>query len=174
MKSIYLTLVMSLTAFFDTKPLNEFEVLGHDFTVTQFASDYYYTLSWANFFDDYCSCSETINITAAKNSFQSGNNWYTIPNVSFPSSYNRNIGPAKSELLYITVYYTGESPGFPFFCATPVSCSTFVDLFGTLTGHTATIFPPENVSASDDEFDTSITISVINSYQKPLQFSSSS
>jgi type IX secretion system substrate protein/fibronectin type III domain protein len=158
MKSTYLTLMFSFASLFDSELPEKSENLGHFFQATENESDYYYTTSWQEFFVDYCYCNTSIIVVAAKNSFQSGLNWWTEINASAPDSKNIYVGPGKTEVMYITVYYNGEEPIIFPFCNFPQSCATEVDLCCTVTGSTAPIYPPENVIATDGEFDTSVSI----------------
>jgi len=125
-------------------------------SVTQNESDYYYVFSWTGLNDDYCSCSQTTNIAAAMNSFESGSNWFYITGVGASSSSNRYVGPSRSQTLYVTIYYVGESPFIS--CLTPQACSTSLNALGAITGITAPIFAPSNVSATDEVYDNQIVI----------------
>jgi hypothetical protein len=76
-------------------------------STSNYVSDYYYVFNY-NSLPSAC-CSESITITAAKNSFQSGNNWWSFSTGgAYTGTYTRNIGPSVSELLYVTVYYDGK------------------------------------------------------------------
>ncbi|HZV44039.1 MAG TPA: fibronectin type III domain-containing protein, partial [Saprospiraceae bacterium] len=114
-------------------------------------SDYYYTFTYTSL--PSACCSESITIKAAKNSFQSGNNWWEI-GVSYTGTFNRNIGPSMSELLYCTVYWSGKDNVICLFN----DCSTNTNAPGTLTGSTAALFSPTGVTASDGTYDTQITL----------------
>ena len=159
MKSFYLTLLMSLGSFLYDRPSEMPELLGHNFTVDQFDSDYSYTLSWNELNGEYCDCWTNVNIVAAKFSMHSGNNWYSINGAANPAgSYERVTGPNVIEDLYITVYYNGENWGAPFFCATPTGCSLTVNLNGPIGGITDPIYAPQNVTATDDVYDSKVDI----------------
>ena len=126
-------------------------------SVTQNASDYYYTVTWNGIPTDVCSCSQTVTLKGAKNSFGSGDNWWEINtgNAS-DGTYNRNIGPNMTEIIYETTYYTGEKPFIS--CLTPQSCSESTNLSNAIGGITSPIYAPSGVNASDGTWDTQIQI----------------
>ncbi|HEX5111829.1 MAG TPA: fibronectin type III domain-containing protein, partial [Saprospiraceae bacterium] len=127
-------------------------------SVTQFQSDYYYTFSWSGVPTDVCDCSQTMIIRAAKDNFQSGNNWWEYNTGNNGSgSFNRNIGPAMTEILYTTIYYTGEKK-FAGLCLTPSACSESSNANGAIGGYTSSIYAPSGVAASDGTWDTQIQI----------------
>jgi hypothetical protein len=114
-------------------------------------SDYYYVFTYSNL-PSSC-CNESIIIKAAKNSFQSGDNWWEI-GAGYNGTFNRNIGPSKSELLYVTVYWSGKDN---IICAVN-NCSANTNAGNSLTGSTAAIFAPTSVTASDGTYDTQIAL----------------
>ena len=154
MKPTTLTLLLSFFSNFFAAPEEKLPVLGHDFTVTQFVSDYRYTLSWDNLFEEYCLCSQVRTIKAAKNGFQNPALWFMLDDVGITGSSIRNVGPNTTQTLYITVYYSGNG-GF----ACLFDWSTFVDLNIPISGITSSIYAPGNVMATDgDEYDDRVII----------------
>ena len=133
-------------------------MLGHDFVVTQYESDYYITYSYSNLFSNYCDQSNNVYIEGRAGAFRTGSlQWNHIsPDAATSGSKTVGLGPNRSQQSYITVYYTGRN----LVALGPVTtgCSREVDLNGPITGITSYIFPPSGVSADDGVEDDRITI----------------
>ena len=121
-------------------------------SATNGTSDYYYVCSWANI-PAQC-CDEAILVRASKNSFNSGTIWWEV-GASYNGSYTRNIGPNMSELLYVTVFWSGYDDVI----CTVYNCSTNANAVNSFYGSTSPIYAPSSVTASDGTYDTQVTLS---------------
>ncbi|MCP9237685.1 T9SS type A sorting domain-containing protein [Lewinella sp. JB7] len=125
----------------------------------QYESDYYILYSYYNLETNYCNNIDRIQLKAHRDDFRNGSNnllWeYISPDADKTGSHKRLVGPGKRQKAYITVFYRGKFPGNP----AGAVCEIAVEFDGgPITGYTAEIFDPENVSASDGTDDTDITI----------------
>ncbi|MCG8701514.1 MAG: fibronectin type III domain-containing protein, partial [Bacteroidales bacterium] len=137
---------------------------GHNFSVTSQSSDYKIVVTYSELHNEPCNCSNTRSITAAKENWQSGDNWWSVSGVAREGTYDRIVGPSTRETYYITAYYNGKEKRdgcamcADFGVCKPKNCSKHVDTYNAITGSTRSIRPPKNVSASDETYDNKIVI----------------
>ncbi|HSF90143.1 MAG TPA: T9SS type A sorting domain-containing protein [Saprospiraceae bacterium] len=163
MKTLAITLFLSLFSWFFPEEAFPPAVVGHDYSWNNEGSDYYINFSYSNLDTDRCDCSETRSAVFCLNSFQSGEEEFEVTDLDVSGSFTLYPGPGYYQTIYLTTHYHGtEKRDGCLNCGIapcdPKACDKHTNANNSIILATYGIKNPSGLEATDELYDTWIEL----------------